>query len=76
MKKTFQWLILTKYGRLVLALFFTVLFQVLSDQLDNNTLGWIGLGFFAYIIVFTLYVIVYAWIINPIKIWKENKKLK
>lgn len=74
MKRTFQWLVLTKYGRLVLALFLTVIFQVLSDRLNNDTLGWIGLGFFAYVIIFALIMLAYA-LINSIKSLK-NKKSK
>lgn len=76
MKIFLKWLILTKYGRLLLALFFTVLFQLLSDRLNSDVLGWIGFVFFGYIIGFALYVIIYAWIINPIRMWMENKKIK
>jgi len=60
MKKSLQWLVLTKYGRLVLALILAVIFQVLSDRLNNDTLDWIGLIFFAYVIGFSIYAIVRA----------------
>jgi len=62
-----QWLLIcyTEYGRLIYALVLTVLFQFLSDRLDNDTLGYIGLVFFLYIIYIALKFILYALIINP-----------
>jgi len=71
-----QWQIIyhTTYGKIVYALFFTVLFQFLADQFNSDILGKIGLGFFLYIIFISLKLMLYAWIINPIRELKKKGK--
>jgi len=64
----------TKIGWLLLTLGSTFLFGVLSNWFD-----WAQLPMFislVYPIGLTIVMIAYAWVINPIRDWKENKKLK
>ncbi len=58
--KQWFWIRHTEYGRFIYALIFTVLFQFLSDQLNNDTLGYIGLVFMLYVIYIFLKLIFYA----------------
>ncbi len=64
MKKILKWLLLTNYGRLITAIFFTIFFQILSNIFEYEIFDWFGLIFLSYLIIFTLYVIIYVWIIN------------
>lgn len=64
----------TKIGWLFLTLVLAVVFGILA-----NYYYWCEIAMFicfAYLIVFTLISIVYGWIINPMRDYKNNKKIK
>lgn len=74
LKKWLLQIFATKIGWLALTLLSAVLFGVLSNWFD-----WAQLPVFICLIYpfgLTIILIVYAWIINPIKDWKQNKKFK
>lgn len=76
-KKLQHWLLqifATKIGWLAISLLSAITFGVLSNWYD-----WAEIPMFiswVYPVVLTLIMIVYAWIINPIRDYKETKKLK
>jgi membrane protein YdbS with pleckstrin-like domain len=66
----------TKIGWLFLTLALAVVFGVIADRTDCN---WCSIAMyicFIYPVVLTLIMLVYAWIINPLRDYRENKKLK
>lgn len=80
LKRFFKWLVLTNLGRIFLASLWTIFFIILDNLLwkySNNYNGWliwfIMIGI-TYLTGVTLVMIAYAWIINPIRDWKEKKK--
>ena len=76
-KKLEHWLLqifATKIGWLGLSLLGMVVFGLLS-----NIYEWAEIGVFISLIwpvTFTLIAIAYAWVINPIRAYKETKKMK
>jgi uncharacterized protein YacL len=74
-KKLEHWLVqifATKIGWLGISILFAVIFGVLANWYDwaetAMFIAWI------YPAVLTLIMIVFAWIINPIREYKKNKK--
>jgi ABC-type uncharacterized transport system permease subunit len=76
-KKLERWLLqifATKIGWLGISLLGMITFGALS-----NVYEWAEIGLYISLIwpvVFTLIAIAYAWVINPIREYKENKKFK
>lgn len=76
----FKWLVLTNLGRILLAFLWILTFMGLDSLLWNYAdnyggwLMWVGMAGVVYLVGFTLVAIVYGWIINPIRDWKERKK--
>lgn len=78
--KTFlKWLVVTNYGRIVLGGIlllggFTPLNWVDEDSILGNILFYTGLTGGGILLVYALLMMVYAWIINPIREYKNKKK--
>lgn len=65
---------LTKIGWLLLTLFLAIVFGVLANYID-----WCEYAMyicFLYPVGLTLVMMVYGWIINPIRIYKEQKRIR
>ncbi len=74
MKNILLQIFATKIGWLIICLLGAATFIVLSDRIE-----WADTAIFiciAYPVILTLTAIVYAFIINPIKEYKQNKKSK
>jgi hypothetical protein len=64
----------TKIGWLFFCLLLTIIFGILANYYD-----WCEIAMFIcfiYPVVLTLIMIVYAFVINPLRDYKENKKIK
>jgi len=64
----------TKLGWLLLTLFLSIVFGVLANYID-----WCEYAMFiclSYPVGLTLVMMVYGWIINPIREWKKIKQMK
>ena len=59
-----------------LAFLWMILWIGISNWFEANWAFWVGMLGAAYLVGITLVMIVYAWIINPIREWKDRKKLK
>jgi hypothetical protein len=76
-KKLEHWLLqifATKIGWLAISLLSALTFGLLANIYDWAY--WPAILSWVYPVVLTLIMIVYAWIINPIRDYKETKKLK
>lgn len=76
-----KWLVLTNIGRMVLAFVWFLIFWRIDARLSyNNSYNgwafWLYLIGVAYWLVFILILLIFAWIINPIKEHKEMKEAK
>ena len=75
--KTRHWLLqifATKIGWLAITLLLAIVFGILGNYYD-----WAAIAMyicFLYPVGLTLVMIVYAWIINPLRDYKERKKFK
>ena len=73
-KNKLLWLFTTKLGGLAVSFFFIFIFAFLSKYYDwANTMVLIS---WIYPIGLALVMFAYAWVINPIRDYKERKKKK
>lgn len=71
-----KWLVTTKLGWLILSFVWIAIFLIIDDNIESNWAFWTALPGFAYIVGLFLVMVAYAWVINPIREYKENKKLR
>lgn len=75
-KSFLKWLIMTKLGWLLISFIWSGVFMIIDDNIQGNWAFWVAIPGLLYIIGLTLVGITYAWIINPIRDYKESKKYK
>jgi len=77
-KRFFKWLVLTNLGRMLVAFLWVITFIGIDKgfEPDNHWAFWVSLVGQIYFCGFILIAIVFAWIINPIREYKEMKKIK
>lgn len=75
-----KYIVLTHIGRIVTLMLLAPLFNYLSDIAANDTTGYVFYIAFLVcvgaLLLYTLVFIAFAWVINPIREYKENKKIK
>jgi len=71
-----KWLISTKLGWLIISFLWIGTFMIIDDNIESGWAFWVAMPGFAYMIGLFLVLISYAWVINPIREYKENKKLR
>lgn len=76
-----KWLVLTNIGRMVLAFVWFLIFWRIDARLSHTNLYngwafWLYLISITYWLVFILILLIFAWIINPIKEHMEMKETK
>lgn len=64
----------TKIGKLIASFVLAVISFALSDLWDF--MYWVGCIFMLYPLGLFCVMVAYAWVINPIREWKENKKAR
>lgn len=76
MKDVLHWLTHTKLGWLLISFGWLGLFLGIDNQIEGSWAFWTAMPALAYITGLTLVMIAYAWVINPIREYRENKKLR
>lgn len=80
LKEILSWLVLSNFGRILMLVILTPLFLYLSTVVSSTLLSNIFLyGFYVtsgLIGIYMLVLIAFAWVINPIREAKENKKIR
>ena len=80
LKKTAQFIFLTNIGRILLLFALAPTFLFLSEAVASATLSvvlyYAFMACIGALLVYTVVFIVFAWIINPIREYKSNKKLQ
>ncbi len=76
MKNALRWLVSTKLGWFIISFLWTALFIGIDSNVEGNWAFWLAMPGVAYMLGLTLVLIAYAWVINPIREYKENKKFK
>lgn len=74
LKKTLKYIAKTKIGKLLASSLLAGISFTLAGI--YSFMSYVGLAFMIYPVGLVLVMICYAWIINPIKNWKKNNKLK
>ena len=75
-KNALFWMTHTKLGWLLISFGWLALFMYINDNVEGSWAFWVATPALAYIVGLTLVMIAYAWVINPIREYKENKKLR
>lgn len=76
MKKVLVQIFCTKIGWLGVTLLLAFIFGLIADRTDCDWCAYVMYACFAYPVGLTIVMIVYAWIINPLRDYRENKKLR
>lgn len=75
-----KYVVLTNLGRIITLMLLAPLFDYLSQNASNDTVGQVFYIAFLVcvgaLLLYTLVFIVFAWIINPIRDYRENKKIR
>jgi hypothetical protein len=72
--KVWEYVAYTKIGKLIASLILAFSSFALANVLDS--MFYVGLVFMIYPIGLFCVMMAYAWVINPIRDWKETKKMK
>lgn len=75
-KEILFWLTNTKLGWLIISFGWLGLFMGIDDIIQSDWAFWVAMPALIYIVGLTLVMIVYGWIINPIKNYQERKKMR
>lgn len=76
MKKALKWLISTKLGWLIISFLWIGIFMIINDNIESNWAFWVALPGFIYIGGLFLVMMAYACVINPIREYRETKRLR
>ena len=72
--KVWEYVAYTKIGKLIASLILAISSFALANVLDS--MYYVGLVFMIYPVGLFCVMMAYAWVINPIRDWKETKKMK
>ncbi len=75
-KNILNWMTHTKLGWFLISFIWLAIFTAIDSNIESNWAFWISLPAVVYMVGLTLVMISYAWVINPIRNYRENKKLK
>jgi len=75
-KNAFFWATHTKLGWLLISFIWVGVFMAIDNNVEGDWAFWMAIPGLLYIVGLTLVMIAYAWVINTIREYKENKKLK
>lgn len=76
MKNALKWLVYTKLGWFILSFIWSAIFIMIDSNIESNWAFWVAIPGLLYMAGLTLVAIAYAWVINPIREYKENKKFR
>ncbi len=76
MMNALKWLTHTKLGWFILSFIWTAIFIAIDSNVNGDWAFYIAIPGMAYMAGLTLLMIAYAWVINPIREYKSNKKLR
>ena len=76
MKNALKWLVYTKLGWFILSFIWTAIFMLIDSNIESNWAFWVAVPAMAYMFGLTMVAIAYAWVINPIREYKANKKFR
>ena len=72
-KKSLFWLTHTKLGWFFISFIWSAIFTAIDNNIEGNWAFWLSLPGFVYMFGLTLVAIAYAWVINPLREYRENK---
>lgn len=75
-KKFLFWLTHTKLGWFLISFIWTVIFMKIDSNISSDWAYWMAIPGIVYMVGLALVAIAYAWIINPIREYRKNKKRK
>ena len=74
--KVLNWLVTTKLGWLIISFIWMGISMIVDANVESNIGLYMAIPALGYIVVLTLVMLVYAWIINPLNDRKKSKILK
>lgn len=75
-KKFLKWTVITKAGWALISFLWVCIWLAVDNYIPENWAYWVALPGIAYLAILALTLIVFAWIINPIRELKKRKNKK
>ena len=75
-KKFAFWATHTKLGWLLISFVWACTFTAIDNNVEGDWAFWVSVPALLYMFGLVLVMIAYAWVINPIREYKENKKIR
>lgn len=72
--KALKWLVNTKLGWFLISFAWAAIFMAIDSNIESNWAFWVAIPGIAYMLGLTLVMIAYAWVINPLRGYREMKK--
>lgn len=75
-KRFLFWTTHTKLGWFLISFVWTAIFMTIDSNISGDWAYWVAIPGIVYMFGLTLVAIAYAWVINPLREYRENKKRK
>ena len=75
-KNSLFWATHTKLGWFLISFVWSATFMIVDNNISGDWAYWTAMPGIAYMFGLTLVGIAYAWVINPLREYRENKKRK
>lgn len=75
-KEMLFWATHTKLGWFLISFIWMSIFLAIDNNIESGWAFWVATPAIAYMLGLTLVMIAYAWVINPLRERKEDKKLR
>jgi hypothetical protein len=73
-KNTIFWATHTKLGWVLISFIWSAIFMTIDSNISGDWAFWTAIPGITYMVLLTIITIIHAWIINPIRNYKERKK--
>jgi uncharacterized membrane protein len=73
-KKFLFWTKHTKLGWFLISFIWAATFTIIDNNIEDDWAYWLAIPGIAYMFALVLVTVVYAWVINPIREYRKNKK--
>jgi uncharacterized membrane protein len=76
MKDKLKWLVKTKMGWMLISIVWFIVFRIIDTNIESDWAFWVSMPAAAYLVGLFLVMMAYAFVINPIRDYKEKEKFK
>ena len=71
-----RWLVKTKMGWLIISAIWFAVFRIIDSNIESDWAWWVSMPAAVYLVGLFLVMMAYAWVINPLREYKNKEKFK